>query len=460
MTSSQAPALRFSLFGFPVRVEGSFLLVLGLFGMGLPGAHIVIWVLVAALSVLGHELGHAFASRSVGAKASITLEGLGGLTRSSRTEPLTRRESALVSAAGPAAGLLLGLLAFVAIGQLGWESWTTGGWVLRLAVFTTAGWSLFNLLPVLPLDGGHLLEVGLPGSPEERRRKAARVSIVVAGAGALFAYRAGMPFAALFAVMLAGQNLSEVKQHAQTGPLDDLERRYQAGNFAEMVEPAREVANKENIPPSGRLAARRYAVLALVYAGRGAEALDELDGSPEREQLGPGFRGYVLATSGDVDAGVVLAARAFGDDPTTDNAVWVLHALLAGGRYHEAAVFVEKHHGVTPFALVERAWAGAFGAADYASAARIGDAGTLPPHRHPGEPGPAQATLAYNAACSWARAGAPDRALASLRSAFRLGWTDMDQVDIDEDLSTLRQRPDWPALRAGYGLGADRRASP
>jgi len=207
--------LRFNLFGFPTRIDASFLLIVALIGFDGTASHVAIWVGLALVAVLGHELGHALAARSLGATASITLAGLGGLTRSHRATPLRRGESAVLTAAGPAAGILLGLPVLWAMHATGWEGWTTGGYVLRTAAFTTLGWSALNLLPIVPLDGGHLLELALPGSPAARQRKAAQVSIAIAAVAGVLAFRAGFQFSALLALMFGAQNLAVLK--AQPG---------------------------------------------------------------------------------------------------------------------------------------------------------------------------------------------------------------------------------------------------
>jgi Zn-dependent protease len=209
-----AQGLAFRLFGFPTRIDPSFLLIVALLGFDGSMSHLAIWIALAVVSILGHELGHAVAARGLGAEASITLQGLGGLTRSYRPKPFSRGESALLTAAGPGAGILLGLPVLFAIGILDWPSWTLGGFALRTAAFTTLGWSAFNLLPVVPLDGGHLLETALPGSPAARQRLAAKVSIGIAAAGAVLAYKAGLPYAGLLAVLFAAQNLATLRQPA------------------------------------------------------------------------------------------------------------------------------------------------------------------------------------------------------------------------------------------------------
>ena len=40
--------------------------------------------------------------------------------------------------------------------------------VMGTAIYTTLGWSVLNLLPILPLDGGQTLRELLPGSPAKR----------------------------------------------------------------------------------------------------------------------------------------------------------------------------------------------------------------------------------------------------------------------------------------------------
>jgi Zn-dependent protease len=217
---AQGPqGLRFNLFGFPTRIDPSFLLIVALIGFDGTASHLAIWVALALVSVLGHELGHALAARRLGATASISLQGMGGLTRSSRAEPLRRGESAWLTVAGPAAGILLGLPVLFAIHALGWPSWTMGGFALRTAAFTTLGWSALNLLPIIPLDGGHLLELALPGTPLSRQRLAAQLSIAFAVAGGVLAYKAGMSYAGLLAILFAAQNLAILKQTNPRPPL-------------------------------------------------------------------------------------------------------------------------------------------------------------------------------------------------------------------------------------------------
>jgi tetratricopeptide (TPR) repeat protein len=56
----------------------------------------------------------------------------------------------------------------------------------------------------------------------------------------------------------------------------------------------------------------------------------------------------------------------------------------------------------------------------------------------------------YNLACSLALAGRSDEAINSLSKAILLGYDDLDHMEVDPDLDSLRERPDFREL-----LGSD-----
>ena len=335
--------MRFSLIGFPTRIELSFLVIVGMMGFGFPLPRLGLWVAVATVSILAHELGHALAARALGATATITLEGMTGLTRPRRAVPFTRREDALVSAAGPAVGLILGGAALAALAVLHWPYASTGGFLLTLSIFTTAGWSVFNLLPILPLDGGHLLVSALPGSAADRQLRAAKISIAVAGAAGLLAYRTGWTFSALFAVLLVGQNLALIKRLEHQGRIEPLSDLYSAGRYDELVDRARVLAGDSGVPVGDRVTARRYVFLGLLVGHREGEARAELSLDPEGVDVGAAFRGFVLAVTGDATFGVAVARGAFEEEPTSNNLHWCLEAMMRTGDRSGAAALAEAY---------------------------------------------------------------------------------------------------------------------
>lgn len=200
--------LRFQLFGFPVRVEWMFWLVCLLLGIGLlegdgpePLLYFAIWTLVVFVSIIWHELGHAFARRKFGAPHSeIILYGFGGLCGGPGR--FTRGQSIMISAAGPLAGFLLGAVIFPLVLTPGMDSKWVKFFVLQM-IWVNIGWSLFNLLPVIPLDGGRILEHSLG---ERRIRTTYWTGLVVAAVVAVFSLLGGQIYIAILFGMLAYSN--------------------------------------------------------------------------------------------------------------------------------------------------------------------------------------------------------------------------------------------------------------
>jgi len=99
-----------------------------------------------------HEYGHIRAMKYFGMKTKgiYLIPFLGGLALSDE-KINTRWQDVVISIMGPTFGLLLSLLCLVAY-------WVTGNiFFAGLATFN-ALLNLFNLLPILPLDGGHILK--------------------------------------------------------------------------------------------------------------------------------------------------------------------------------------------------------------------------------------------------------------------------------------------------------------
>lgn len=274
------PLLKGRLFGFPVHLDISFVIIMGILGW-YPGAtltDIVLWLLITPVAVLVHELGHAFVARTTGAEPAIALAGFGGVTSYVPPHPLSRGRSLAISLAGPFVGLALGgllLLVREAFGDQidGWP-WTA----LQIGIFTCVAWSLLNLLPVLPLDGGQAMRELLPGDPAVREHRAAGVSIVVAVIAAGVAYLVyGQVFLALFLVFFGVSNWFTFRQ---TGTATGGER------------PVR-------LSP-------QQTVLELLWQNRGADARRALEALPPDAGGDLALHGAVLALSGDPQQGHAL----------------------------------------------------------------------------------------------------------------------------------------------------------
>ncbi len=156
------PIFTFSAFGYPVGVTGSALLMFALLVYGTGGsvaevAQKGVFAGVLFFSVLVHELGHAVVMDRLGLRPlGIVLHGYGGFCAQGRSS--TPTQSILASAAGPAAGLLWAAASFV-VALLLPDSAPIGlVYLVNALVSINLFMNLMNLLPIYPLDGGHILK--------------------------------------------------------------------------------------------------------------------------------------------------------------------------------------------------------------------------------------------------------------------------------------------------------------
>ena len=208
--------LRFSIAGIPIRVHPLFWLLTLLLGAAGDLVQLLIWVLVVFVSIVVHELGHAFAMRYFGQSSHIVLHFAGGLAIPDSVQwgsrwanvALGPNQYILISLAGPVAGFILAGLAIVGVLLAGGSVGTT--WLLGLiplplnAVLPIGGrtldilvtillwvnifWGLINLLPVFPLDGGNVARnILIQFDPMNGVRKSLWVSVITGGLIALLA---------------------------------------------------------------------------------------------------------------------------------------------------------------------------------------------------------------------------------------------------------------------------------
>jgi len=463
----------FHVLGIPVRIEPFFWIGAVFLAYNLGDARLIImWVAVVLVSVLVHELGHAIALKLFGQSSSIVLHGFGGLTFSQRR--LSRARSIVVSLAGPLTALaLLGIPALLlrdsdygfelamdyARGDQAFGLWP----MIFFAAYVNIWWSIANLLPIRPLDGGNVLTeiVGI--------QPARLVSIVVASAGAVWAYTHAdaFQFAAFFAGILALINLSEYRKASQglrapsafdvegpavpggggtrpgqatappsTRPRGPTERR--AGR------PTRPPATRRHEPPS--------APARQVPGGVEPAAAESMAWNMLRREDATGARRVLARSTGPVSP-FVTATVALAEDgdlaPLVDaylaapsgpsNLVpaavaadrgraeeLARHLLSAGAPGLEAATSVQTH-----LQYAERFEAAALVGElvhDVAAAAR--------------------AQIAFDVACSWARAGDAERGLVWVETAISDGFAAAGLLDGEPDLDAVRALPGWPVVRA------------
>jgi Zn-dependent protease len=138
------------IFGFPVEINLSFLLLLGVVLLAYGGLGGLPIVLLTFGSVLLHELGHALVARRLGVHISgIELSFFGGAAKM-QDMPRSANHEIAIAAAGPAVSLMLAGAGFGL------------GIALHVPFFIMIGWinlvlAVFNLIPALPMDGGRIL---------------------------------------------------------------------------------------------------------------------------------------------------------------------------------------------------------------------------------------------------------------------------------------------------------------
>lgn len=228
--------IRFSLFGVRVRIHPTLWLMLAALGgvfsvSGLGDLFgVVVFVVAGLLCLLVHEMGHALVGQRLGGgEPEVWLAWLGGACNNPDSR-LTRVGGVLMTMAGPAASVLLGLFAVAALGAyighfraacyiglhalagvVHAETWLLGSSYVILFLICLMQvcfwWSLFNLLPVFPLDGGQIMN-GLMESPRRMHFFSLLFAcLLTAGCGVL-----GLWLMALLMLLLAGLNYRCMRQ--------------------------------------------------------------------------------------------------------------------------------------------------------------------------------------------------------------------------------------------------------
>jgi Zn-dependent protease len=442
----------FSIARIPVRVEPAFLIISGLFGLRYieAGVDIVlVWIATSFVSILVHELGHGFALKAFGQRSAIVLHGFGGVTISARRSTLNRARSIVVSIAGSITALaFLWLPTRTALGsdwgiRTFYEYATTGDlnlWVpIYFLSFQNLWWSVANLLPIRPLDGGNVT-AELFGLPTARR-----VSIGTAIAGAIWAFFNDQNYAGFFALFLAFNNWQELRAEREGSNVDAFH--VDSPDVPDDGTRRRSRAPLSIVPPMGdvTLAGRGQADPARAHQLAWA-ALKQGDIPAAKRlttQLGPGADAYLRAAtalaSGE-PAAFELFEDAFVAAPNGPSNLVATEVLARTG----AAAAVARR-------LVDRA-----------DGRGLEGAGTLQTHLHYAErfpeaaevgavvygAGPAsRAQTAFEVACSWARAGDVDQAAHWLEQAADDGFRAASLVDGEPDLAVVRTDPRWPLLR-------------
>lgn len=172
-----------------------------------------VWVVVLFAAILLHELGHALAARFFGQSPQIELHAMGGTTKWSWVDELKWHQRVIISLAGPGIGFVLGGLLHLGYTLVPAQE----PYLLRVArydfLWVTLAWGLFNLLPLMPMDGGQALAETLEHRLGSQRGRllARKVSCVTGFIGLIVGFAMNQLWAGLLCGIFAFDNLQRIR---------------------------------------------------------------------------------------------------------------------------------------------------------------------------------------------------------------------------------------------------------
>ena len=232
-----------------------------------------IWAAVILVSVLFHEFGHALTALAFRQRSAITLFGMGGVTERVNQEPLKSWQEFLVVLNGPLFGF--GLF-FLSVYLFDLIKATPGMTVLKIALSISMSvnfiWTVLNLFPVYPLDGGKLLAIALSrffGS--KGMRASLLISTIIGGLTSIYFFIQGQLFAGAIFMMFGFESWRAFSAYSKEedpmqGPLKQRSLK-ENGDYAKALKVGSNLF-REN--PSFELAMENARLAAKVHDVRSA----------------------------------------------------------------------------------------------------------------------------------------------------------------------------------------------
>lgn len=304
-----------------------------------------IWVGIIFISVLFHEFGHALTALAFGQRSVIELVALGGVTKRRGGSKLSLWKEFLVVLDGPLFGLLLAFAAYFILQTTDKEAHPLWYYALRVTATVNVFWTILNLLPVQPLDGGHLLRIIFEAIFGFRGVKIAFFLSVIFSAGiAILCLIAGEFFIGAFFLLFTFESyrlwkasLSVTSKDSDMATqllLKEAEREMRSGNTQAGIEKLREIRNHTE---KGLIhqTASQYLAEHLADEGEFQEAYAILNSlksklPPDKLRL----LQQLAYRTGDMASTILVGAKAYQVNPTYDVALTnaLAHAQLGEDR--------------------------------------------------------------------------------------------------------------------------------
>lgn len=288
----------------------------------------LVWICIIFISVLVHEFGHALTALFFRQKAQVQLVAMGGLT-SYDGPKLQFWKQFIIVLNGPIAGMLLFVLSLLIL-RTGIQGFWQG--VFTIAMVANLFWSVVNMLPVLPLDGGQLLRIALESFFGVKGFKASLlIGAIIAALFSFYFFIIGAFLIGAIFFLFAFQSFDTWRKSRLANPGDrDEDLRKELLRGEEMLQRGeKEDARRmfEDVlkkAPGGVLAATAAQFLAFLYAeqGRKDEAYQLL--KPLHKQLANDtvcLLHALAAEKGDHELVAQLSAECYQFAPNRDTAM-------------------------------------------------------------------------------------------------------------------------------------------
>jgi hypothetical protein len=358
-----------------------------------------------------------------------------------------------VSAAGPLAGFLFGGI-ILAVNHVSPPQSHMTAVIFRDLMWVNFGWGIINLLPVPPLDGGHVTS-GVLGPT--RQRLTLWVGIITAGGMTALALSVRSFYTAfMFGFMGYGcyQALSTTRDLKPMKPVkvselepDALARAWQALRSGNETEAARlgHLALSAAKPGPESNAARDLLAWVSLTEGNARAAVSHLEKVEPPQAARPFSLAMAYNALGMPDRALPHALTAVEKEPSDQAAALSVRLLTKAQRLDEAERIAREFAWKTPALRHARLADVAAARGDFGSAAEFYAAAFEAAGR---------AEDAYQAACHYARAGQVERAADWLKRALKAGYDDLETLGQEPALAEVRSIPEIAEQIAQRSRGA------
>lgn len=433
--------MKLSIFRFPLKIEFSFLFILLIFlQYDLQQKSYDLFVIKAFViffSLIVHELGHAFTLRKFGIESEILIHCFGGTCFSSASRRLKNWQDMAVSIMGPMGNFLLAFV-FYSLLLLQFKFSPSQVKIFEFIFIINVFWGIFNLLPLLPMDGGQALKSLLL---HLKVKRAIPISFTISGLllvlCGLWAVNSGHIWNMAIVALFAWENYKLWKAHIiliKRNKLRDLFIEWRENQNPEALEKTIAIA-KNAKSPMLKYEGLLNSSLLFSFMGNWSRALDCIENTRANTPLFVSFLKEVIEGKDLNDAVRSHLAKS----QALYEQLYLLRVLLYRGHcssvveiLKEEYSHMDKHAELWHYLCIDMHFF-----KKYDSCIEIGK--IIFDHTPKG-------SYAYNIACSYCQIDNNKEAIRYLQIAVDKGYSDLQRFKNDKDLSKISDLPEFHEL--------------